>query len=166
MLVQMLKNQPNMQDVFLQIDQVHHEVVHINDEPSFCKVISEDMIYEHLEGRQWAALAKEHHHWFIKPVRSSKAAFHWLVSLIWMLLYPQQMSSLVKYWECFNVSMRSCGRGVFDSMGVDVIIVLAGMEHTILLQNKEEGACLQEFGGNDLTLLFLLLHLCCCSFQA
>ena len=58
--MQMLKNQLNMRDVFLQIDRVHHEVVHIDDEPSFRKVVGEDMVHERLKGRWGVALAEEH----------------------------------------------------------------------------------------------------------
>jgi len=54
---------------------VHHEVTHIDDEPSLCKIISEDIVHECLEDRQRIALVKEHHHRLIKPVRSSEKSF-------------------------------------------------------------------------------------------
>jgi len=60
---------------------VHHEVVHINDEPSFRKVISEDMVHECLKGRRRVALAEEHYCRFIEPVRSSESGLP-LVSLL------------------------------------------------------------------------------------
>ena len=50
------------------------------------------------------------------------------------------------------------GISVFDGMQVDVMIVLAGTEHVIFLQNKEEGRHLQGFEGNDLALLQVFIN--------
>jgi len=74
--------------MFLQIDQVHHEVIHVDNEPPFCKVISEDMIHECLEDRQRIALAKEHHHRFIECIRSSESGFSLIGLLNPLTRYP------------------------------------------------------------------------------
>ena len=46
-----------------------------------------------------------------RPKGVVNAAFHLSPSLIWMLLYPHQMSILEKYLAPFSLSMRVAMRG-------------------------------------------------------
>jgi len=158
----MLENQPNTQDVFLQVDQVHHEVVHIDDEPSFREVICKDMVHEHLKGRWRIALAKEHHRRFIKPIKSSESDLP-LVSLLDLnIVVPPldiRFGEILEMLESVNkVGDTREGINVLDGVGIDVVVVLTGTEYSILLQDKEEGRRLQGFQGEDLFLFEVLIN--------
>jgi len=147
MLAQTLKNQPNMRDVFFQVDRVHHEVVHVNDEPSFHKVIGEDMVHERLKGRWGVALAKEHNRRFIKPIRSSESGLP-LVGLLDLnvVISPSDIKfrKVARVFQGIDDIGDSWKRiRVLDGMRVNIAVVLAGSERSILLWHKEEGGRLR-----------------------
>jgi len=143
---------------------MHHEIIHIDDEPSLCKVISKDMVHECLEGRWGVALAEEHYCRFIEPIRSSESSFS-LVNLINLnIVIPPLNVQFDEVPEVFQhvdkVKDTREGVSILDSMGVDIIVVLTGTKHAILLQNKEEREHLWKLGGDDLILLQVLINEC------
>ena len=162
--MQMLKNQLNMQDVFLQIDRVHHEVIHVDDEPSFGEVVCKDMVHECLEGRWRIALAEEHHHRFIEPIKSSESGLP-LIGLLNLnvVIFPPnvQFGEVLGVFQSIDeVGDTREGVSIFDGMGVDVVIVLAGTEHAVFPQDKEEEGCLWGLGGDDLSFLEVFINEC------
>jgi len=136
-LAQMLENQPNMRDVFVQVSRVHHEVVHVDDEPSFRKVVSEDIIHECLKGRLRVALAEEHNCRFVEPVRSSESGLPLVGLLNLNIVIPPPD---IEFGEILGVfeSVDEVGDmrkrvSILDHMRVYVAIVLTGLERSILL---------------------------------
>ena len=122
-------------------------VVHVDDKPSFRKIISEDVVHERLKHRRRIALAEEHHHRFIKPIRSSESGLP-LISLLNpnIVVSPSdiQFRKVAGMFQCVDEIGDSWkGVSILDGVRIDISIVLAWMEHSILLQNKEEGRCLQ-----------------------
>jgi len=49
---------------------------------------------------------------------------------------------------------------ILNGMRVEVLIVLVGAEHTVLLWDEEEGGHLQELRGDDLIFLKILINEC------
>jgi len=128
---------------------VHHEVVHVDDEPSFHKVVGEDMVHECLEGRRRVALAEKHNRRFIEPVRSSESGLP-LVSLLNpnIVISPLNIEfrEVTRVFESVNeVGDMRKRVSVLDHMRIYIAVILAGTEHAILLQDKEERGCLQGF---------------------
>jgi len=128
---------------------VHHEVVHVDDQPSFRKVVGENVVHECLKHRWRIALAKEHHRWFIQPIRGSESSLPLVC-----LLNPNIVISPsdIKFHEVAGVfeSVDEVGDtrkriGVLDRMRIDVSIVLAGTKCSICFRDKEERGCLQGF---------------------
>jgi len=161
-LVQTLENQLNTHNVFFQVSRVHHEVVHVDDEPSFCKVVGEDMVHERLKGRWGVALAEEHNRRFIDPVRSGESGFP-LVGL----LYPNVVISPpdIEFGEISGVfeSIDEIGDtrkrvSILDHMRIDVLIVLGGTERSILLWDKKEGGHLRGFRREDFPFFEILIN--------
>jgi len=140
---------------------VHHKVVHIDDEPSFHKVVGKDMVHEHLESWRRIALAKEHHHGFVEPIRSSESGLP-LIGLLNpnVVISPSDIEfrEILGVFESVNeVGDTRKGVGVLDHMRVNVTIVLAGMERAILLRDKEEGGRLQRLRREDLSFFEILI---------
>ena len=161
MLAQTLKNKSNTRDVFLQINRVHHEVVHIDDEPSFGKVISEDVVHECLKRRRRIALAKEHHRRFVKPIRSSESGLP-LVGLLYpnVVISPSDIEfrKVARVFERIDeIRDTREGVGVFDRMRIDIAVVLARAERSILLRHEEERGRLRGLGRDDLSFLEILI---------
>jgi len=140
---------------------VHHEVVHVDDEPPFRNVVGEDMVHEHLKGRWRVALAKEHNHGFVEPIRSGESSLP-LVSLLNLNIVIPPPD--IKFGEIPGVFERVDEIGdtrkrvsVLDGMRVDILVVLAGMKCSILLWNKREGGRLQRFRREDLSFFEILI---------
>jgi len=140
---------------------VHHEVVHVDDEPSFCKVVGEDMVHERLEGRQRVALAKEHNRRFIKPVRSSESGLP-LVSLLNpnVVISPPdiEFGEIPGVFESVNEVRDTRKRvSILDHMRINVAVVLAGVEHSIFLWDKKERGHLWGLRRQDLPFFEILI---------
>ena len=76
----------------------NEKVIHVNDEPSFSDHVLEGVVHELLECSWGIAKTKEYNSGFKESIVSDtvKAAFHWWLSLIQMLLYPHWMLNLMK----------------------------------------------------------------------
>jgi len=140
---------------------MHHEVIHVDNEPSFRKVVGEDMVHERLKGRRRVALAEEHHRRFVKPVRSSESGLP-LISLLDLNVVISPLD--IKFREVMRMfeSVNKIGDArkrvsVFDHMRIYVAVVLAGMERSIFLWDEEERRRLQRFGRKDLSFFEILI---------
>ena len=160
-LAQTLENQPNTHDVFFQINQVHHEVVHVDDEPSFREVVGEDMVHEHLEGRRRVALAEEHNHRFVEPIRSSESSLPLVGLLNPNIVIPPpdiKFGEIPRVFESVDEVGDSRKRvSILDRVRIYIVVILAGTEHPILLWDKEEGECLRGLRREDLPFFEILI---------
>jgi len=102
---------------------------------------------KHPKCRQRIALAEEHHCWFIKPVRSSESGLPLIGLLNPNIVVPSldvQFGEVAGMFESINKIRDTRERiSILDGVKMDISVVLAGMEHAILLWDKEEGGCLQ-----------------------
>ena len=100
--------------------------------------------------------------WFVKPIRSSESGLP-LVGLLDsnIVVSPPniQFSKISGMLQSVN-KVRDTGErvGILDGMRVDITVILAGAEHPILLRDKEEGRCLRELQGKDLSLFQILVN--------
>jgi len=120
------------------------------------------MVHERLKRRWRIALAKEHHRRFVEPVRSSESGLP-LVGLLDsnIVVSPSDIEfrEVTRMFERINKIGDMRKRvSVLDGMRVDISIILAGTECSILLQDKEEGGCLQGLQGKDLSFLEVLIN--------
>jgi len=135
--------------VFFQVDRVHHEVVHVDNKPSFSKVVGEDMVHKRLKRRRRVALAKEHYGRFVEPVRSSESSLP-LVGLLDsnIIVSPSNIKfrEIMAVFESIDeIGDTRKGVSVLNHVRVDILIVLAGTEHSIFLRDKEKRGRLQGF---------------------
>src|SRR5882724_8964012 len=77
------------------------DVVHVDDYNSFINELSEDVVHHHLDVTGLLVRPKNITRGSNRPQFVQKATFHLSPSLILTLLYPHQMSSLVK---CFALA--------------------------------------------------------------
>ena len=60
---------------FFQSFSTYQDIVHVDDEPSFCDHVSEGGVHNSLEGRWRVALAEEHHKQLIETIWSDECCF-------------------------------------------------------------------------------------------
>ena len=141
---------------------MHHEVIHIDDEPPLHEVISEDVVHEYLKDRQRIAMAKEHHHGFIEPTRSSESGLPLVSFLNPNVVIPPLNVQFNEILEGFQgvdeVGDVRKGISILDGVGINILIVLAGAECAILLRDKEEEGHLQRPRRDALALLQVFVN--------
>ena len=132
---------------------VDKKIVHVDDEPSFGNHIAEGVIHEALEGGGGVGKSEEHHGGFEEPLMGDEGGFP-LVSVFdsYIVISPPN----VEFGEDLSVSQfiyevgdERKGVGVADGMFVDVAVVLARAESSILLFDEEEGRGLGRIGWAD-----------------
>ena len=135
------------------IIRVDEEVVHVNDEPSFSNHIPEGIRHELLESGGGIGHAKEHDSGFIESSVSDEGGFP-LVAFLYsdVVISP----SYIKLGEDLGVfqfvnEVRNQREGVciLHSVAVEVLVILARSEATVLFLDKEERGCLGGFGRMD-----------------
>ena len=117
-----------------------------------------------MKGRQRVALAKEHNHRFVEPVRSSESGLS-LISLLNpnVVISPPdiEFGEILGVFESVNEVRNMRKRvSILDGMRINVVIILARAERSILLQDKEEGGRLRGVHREDLFLLEILINEC------
>ena len=122
------------------------------------------MVHECLKDGWRIALAEEHHRWFIKPIKSSESSLPLIGLLYPNIVIPPPDIKFGKIPGVFE-SVDEVGDtrkriGILDHMRVDIGIILAGAEHSILLWDKEERGCLWGLGRKDLFFLEILIDEC------
>ena len=119
------------------------------------------MAHECLKGRWRVALAEEHYCRFVEPIRSSESGLPLVGLLNLNVVVPPpdiQFGKIPGMLESVNEvgDMRKRG-SILDCMRIDVVVVLAGTESFILLQDKKEMGCLRRLGREDLSFLEILI---------
>ena len=130
------------------------EVIHVDDEPSFCDHVSERVIHESLECGRGVAKAKEHDSQFKESFVGDEGCLP-LVAILDMdiVVSPTnvKLSEVASIFQLVHkVGNERKGVGIAGGVFIEVSVVLAGAEFTILLLDKEERGCLRGVGRTDL----------------
>ena len=125
---------------------VDKKVIHVDNEPSFSDHIVKGVVHESLEGGGGVGEAEEYYSWFKEFLMGNESSFP-LMSILDSDIVISPMD--IKFDEdlCpleFINEVRNEWKGVCitDCMFVNIVVILTGMEATILLLNKEERRCL------------------------
>ena len=124
------------------VGRVDKEVVHVDNEPSFCNHIVKGVIHELLKGGRGIGKTKEHYGWFkesfmgnesglpLVPVFDTDVVISPTDIELGENLCPLEFINKVRdEWE------RVC---IADHVFINIVILLTGAKTAILLFNKEE----------------------------
>ena len=134
---------------------VDEKIIHVDNEPSFSNHITEGVVHEALEGCGGVGESEEHHGGFEEPLMGDEGGFP-LVSVFdpYIVISPPN----IEFGEDLSVSQfiykvgdERKGVGVADGVFVNVAVVLARAESSILLFDKEERGSLGGVGQADLS---------------
>ena len=133
------------------IVRVDEEVVHVNDEPSFCDHIPERVGHESLKSRGGIGHAEEHDSGFVESSVGNEGGLPLVIIFnLDVVISP----SYIKLGEDFGVfefvdEVRDQGKGVCisNSMTAKILVVLAGSEASILVLDEEERRGLGDLDG-------------------
>ena len=135
------------------IVRVDKEVVHVDDEPSFCNHIPEGVGHELLEGGERIGHAEEHDGGFIKSSVGDEGGFPLVAFLDSDIVISPSYIKLVEDLGVFKFvnEVRNQGEGVCisNSMAIEILVVLARSEASILFLNEEERRSLGGFGQTN-----------------
>ena len=124
------------------IGGVDEEVIHIDNEPSFSNHIAEGVVHETLEGGRGVGKPKEHYSRFEKFLMGSEGCLPLVTVLDPYVVVPPSDVEFSKDLSIsqviYEVGDEGKGVGVVDGVFVDIAVVLAGAESSILLFHKEE----------------------------
>jgi hypothetical protein len=119
------------------------EVVHVDDEPSFSDHITEEIVHEVLEGCRGVGKSEEHYHGFKEALVGDQGGFP-LVSVFDSDIVVSPMN--IELGEHLGIlefvdEVRDEGKrvGIMNRVFIDVSVVLAGLESSILLFTKKKG---------------------------
>ena len=136
------------------VRRVDEEIIHVDDKPSFCDHVMEEIVHEGLEGGRGISETKEHHSWFKESFMSDKSGFL-LMSILDLDIVISPLD--IKFGEDFcslefidEVGNEWKGVCITDSVFINTAVVLARAEATIFLLDKEEGEHLWGVGRTDL----------------
>ena len=135
------------------VRRVDEEIIHVNDEPSFCNHVAKGIIHEVLEDGRGISKTEEHHSWFEKSLMDNKDGFP-LMSVLDLDIIVSPLD--IKFGEDFRPlefidEIRNEWKGVCvtDSVFINVAVVLARAKAIIFLLDKKEGECLWGVEGAD-----------------
>jgi hypothetical protein len=122
---------------------VNEQVIHVDNEPSFINVVSEEMAHKHLECGRGVAKTKKHDGCLEEAKGGNECCLPMVLrSNQHIVVSPVYVHFGKNAWPVKSVDeVRDEQKrvGVFDGMGVDILVVLAGTYHPILLGDEEEG---------------------------
>ena len=122
---------------------VDKKIIHVDDKPSFGNHIAEGVVHEALEGGGGIGESEKHHRGLEKSFVSDEGRLP-LVAILdsYVVVSPPN----IEFGEDLSISQfiyevgdERKGVGVADGVLIDVAVVLAGAESSILLFDEEEG---------------------------
>ena len=124
------------------VKRVDKEVVHVDNEPSFCDHIMKGVIHELLKDGKGIGKAKEHYGWFEESFMGNESSLP-LVPIFDMDIVISPMNvelgeNLCPLEFINKVGDEWEGVCIMDCVFINIAIVLTGAETTVLLFNKEE----------------------------
>ena len=141
------------QSVDLRVIREDEEIIHIDNKPSLSNHILGGIIHKPLEGGRGVAQFKEHDSGFEEPFVSDEGGLP-LVSFLDLNIVISRPDIHLGEDRCSfklvnKVRDQRKGVDIFDSVFVQVMIILTRAEGAILLSYKEEWGCLRQLGGSD-----------------
>ena len=132
----------------------YEEVVHVDDESSFSDHVSKEVIHEALEYGGGVVETKEHNGGFEYSFVGNEGCLPLMSILdVDIVIFPLN----IKLGEVFCVlefvdEVRDERKriAILDSVLIQIVIILARMEFSVLLFDKEEGGGLRGVEGADL----------------
>ena len=126
----------------LQYLSKYEDIVHVNDEPSFCNHVPEGGFHEGLEGGWGIALPEEHDQRFIEAIGGSECGLPFISFLDADVVISPSNVHLGEIFHSFQFVDEGGDEGkwvcVFNHVFIEISIVLAGVEPSIFLLNEEE----------------------------
>jgi hypothetical protein len=140
---------------------VNEDIVHIHDHPSLLDVFFENGIHHGLEGGRGVGKTEKHNRGLKQAFVGDKCSFP-LISIFDPDVIVSPLYVYLGEIFCafeFVEKIRDSGKrvGVADGGFVELLIVLAGTERTVLLFDKEEGGGLWGEGMADISFLEVIL---------
>ena len=127
------------------------QVIHIDFEPTFSDHVSKDMIHECLKSRRSVAEAKEHYGGFKEAERSDECRFPLVFLPDANVVIAPSNIELGEQCGVLHIidQLRDEGKGIpiVDGVGVEISIVLARSQGSVLLGHKEKQRGLWRFRG-------------------
>ena len=124
----------------------NEEIVHVDNEPSFCDHITEGVIHELLECGRGVIKSKEHNGRFKKSFVHDEGSFPLVAILdVDIIISPTNIkfSEVASVFQLVHEVGDERERvGIMSGMFIEISVILAGVEFAILLFNKEERGCL------------------------
>ena len=131
------------------------KVIHVNDESSLSDHVLEGVIHEALECSRGVAKAKEHDSGFKGSFVGDEGSLPLVTIFDADIVVPPMNIKLGEVASVFQlvheVRDEREGVGVAGGVFIEVAVVLAGVEFTVFLLDKEERGCLEEVGRTDLS---------------
>ena len=132
---------------------VDKEVIHVNDEPSLCDHISEGIGHESLKSGGRVGHAEEHYSGFIEASVGDEGGFPLVAFLdsdiVISPLYIKLGEDLGIFKFVNEVGNQGEGVCILDSMTIEISVVLARSEASILFLYKEERRSLGGLGQTN-----------------
>ena len=129
------------------------QVIHVDFQPALSDHICEDVVHKGLESGWSITEPKEHDGWFKESKRGDERSLPLVFFLNANVVESPSDVELGKDRRVLYIidQFRNKGQGIciVDSVGIQVAIVLAGVERAILLCNEEEGSGLWELEQDD-----------------
>ena len=130
------------------------EVVHVDNQPSFSDHVSERVIHELLECSGRVAKTKEHDGGFEESFVSDECCLP-LVAIfdVDIVVSPSnvELGEVVSIFQLVHkVGDEEKGVGIAGGVFIEVPVILARTEFSILLLDDEEGGCLGGVGRTNL----------------
>ena len=120
----------------------YEDVINVNDEPSFHNHISQSWTHEGLKSGQGVALSKEHDQGFIESIGCDECCLPFVPFLDANVVIPPLHVHLGEVLGSFQFVNEGQNEGewvgILDHMFIEVPIVLARAESSILLLDEEE----------------------------
>ena len=130
---------------------MYPQVVHIDLEPSFGDHIGENMIHEHLKSRRGIAEPKEHYSGFKEAEGSDECCFPLVFLPDANVVITPANVKLGKQCRVLHIidQLRDEGEriSVANSMGIEISIVLAWLQGSVLFGHEEKWRGLWGFRG-------------------
>ena len=137
-----LKNSASLFSMDCGVKGGNEEVIHVDDKPSFGDHVSEGVVHESLEHGRGITKTKEHHSWLKESFVGNEGCFPLMTILDTdVVVSPMnvELGEVVSIFQLVHkIGDERKGVGITGGMFVEVLVVLAGAEFTILLLDKEE----------------------------